>query len=115
MADSQASLFEAVGGAPAIAAAVDAFYTRVLGDPTLSGFFVGVNVDRLKSQQRAFFTAALGAPQPYTGRSVAQAHAGLNIADAHFNSVARHLTATLASLGVPEAQINQVIGLVAPL
>jgi truncated hemoglobin YjbI len=31
--------YDDIGGAPAIRAALDAFYSRVLADPTLSPFF----------------------------------------------------------------------------
>ena len=34
-----ATLFERVGGVPAIKAAVDLFYEKVLADPTLKPFF----------------------------------------------------------------------------
>lgn len=41
------SIFDAIGGAPAVAAAVDDFYARVLGDPALAPFFDTTDMTRL--------------------------------------------------------------------
>ena len=59
-APSRESIYQRLGGKPAIEAALDEFYSRVLADAQLKGFFVGVDMKRLISQQRAFFTQALG-------------------------------------------------------
>ena len=59
------SLFERLGGVPAIKAAVDAFYIRVLADPVLKPFFKDTNMRWLKGRQNAFFIQATGGPQVY--------------------------------------------------
>jgi len=43
-----------IGDAPAVAAAVDGFYERVPADPDLAGYFSGVDIATLKSDQRSF-------------------------------------------------------------
>ena len=43
------------------------------------------------------------------------AHQGRGITDAHFDRVAAHLSATLASLGVADTLIGEVIDAIAPL
>jgi len=110
-----ATVFERLGGVPAIKAAVDAFYERVLADPDLKPFFVGVNLRWLKGRQNAFFIQALGGPQVYKGKDMASAHAGLPITKEHFGQVAGHLVAALASVGVPRPLIDEVVAVVAPL
>ena len=75
----QVTLFERLGGVPAIKAAVDAFYARVLADEALAPHFVGVNMRWLKGRQNAFFIQALGGPQVYRGRDMKTAHAHLAI------------------------------------
>ena len=40
--DFDMALYDDIGGAPAVRAALDAFYPRVLADTTLSPFFAGV-------------------------------------------------------------------------
>ena len=95
------SIYDSIGGGPAVAAAVDDFYVRVTGDPSLAPYFDATLMGRLKSHQRAFIAAALGGPQLYAGRDKAAAHAELSISDADFDAVVGHLVATLASLEVP--------------
>jgi hemoglobin len=112
---NQPTLFEAIGGHAAVGAAVEEFYRRVLADPDLTPFFGGVPLQRLKAHQAAFFAQALRGPGRYTGRSMREAHAGLGITDAHFDRVAHHLVETLATLGVDQGIIEQVISAVAPL
>jgi methyl-accepting chemotaxis protein len=109
------SIFERLGGVPAVKAGVDAFYERVLADPQLAPFFKGVNLRWLKGRQNAFFIQALGGPQVYKGRDMASAHAHLPIAPEHFARVATHLSAALAAVGVSTSLIDEVIGAVASL
>ncbi len=73
------SIYQRLGGKAAIEAALEEFYSRVLGDSQLKGFFVGIDMKRLISQQRAFFTQALGGPARYRGPTMKQAHAHLPI------------------------------------
>jgi truncated hemoglobin YjbI len=96
------TLYDAVGGAAAIHAAVDLFYDKVLADARLAPFFSDTNMTRMKSAQRAFFTTALGGPAIYTGRDLAAAHAHLPIAGLHFDAVVTHLQAALHELAVPD-------------
>ena len=109
------SIYDSIGGAGAVQAAVDDFYSRLLADPQLAPFFSGVDVQRLKAHQRAFLTAALGGAQLYQGRDMAAAHARLAIADRDFDAVVGHLVATLTALDVPDETIGQIGGLLAPL
>ena len=112
---TQASVYEQIGGQPALQAAVDQFYRRVLADPSLVPYFAQTDLDRLKAHQRAFFAVALNGPNEYTGRTMRGAHAGLGITNAAFDRVAQHLTGTLASLGVSRELADQVLAQIAPL
>lgn len=109
------SIYESIGGAPAVQAAVDDFYVRVLNDPELAPFFAGTEMRRLKAHQRAFIAAAVGGPGAYSGQGMAAAHAAFPIADGHFDAVVGHLVDTLRSMGVPEDTIHQIGDALAPL
>ncbi len=109
------TLFERIGGAAALKAAVDLFYKKVLADRSLAPFFEDVNLKALKASQHAFFSQALGGPAAYKGRKMKDAHARLNITQEHFNTVAGHLQASLLELRVPSALVQQVLAAVAPL
>jgi hemoglobin len=109
------TIYDSIGGAPAVRAAVEDFYARVLADGRLAPFFTGTDLERLKVHQRAFLAAALGGPQIFAGRDMAAAHAGLGIGDRDFDAAVEHLAGTLTALGVPEDTIGQIGGALAPL
>jgi hemoglobin len=109
------TLYQRIGGQPAISAAVDLFYRRVLADPLLSGFFSGASMERLKAHQAAFLSQALGGPRAYSGESMQHAHRRLAIEQRHFDSVALHLVETLRSLAVPENIVAEIAAAIAPL
>ncbi|OAN36720.1 group I truncated hemoglobin [Mycolicibacterium iranicum] len=109
------SLFDQIGGPSAAAAAVDDFSRRLIADPALTPYFDGVDMRRLKADQRSFIAAALGGQEPHLGRSMRESHAQLKIQAAHFDRIADHLVETLSDLGVSGAIIEQVGTNLAPL
>jgi hemoglobin len=109
------SIFTAIGGAPAVALAVDGFYARALADELLAPSFDGVDLTRQKRHMRAFLAGAIGGPDVYAGRDLRAAHAHLRITDAAFDRVVEHLVATLTALSVPAPFIAAIGAKVAPL
>jgi hemoglobin len=101
-------IYDSIGGADAVRAAVDDFYVRVLADRRLAPYFARTDMGPLRAHQRAFIAAAIGGPKTYAGRDMRTAHAGLGITDVDFDAVVGHLAATLAGLGVPEQTIGQI-------
>jgi hemoglobin len=107
------TIYEQLGGAPAITAAVEDFYRRVLADETLAPFFDDVDMDKQMAKQAAFLTMVTGGPNNYSGRDMRAAHSRLvarGIGDRHFDLVVKHLGDTLASLGVAPELIKTVAG-----
>jgi truncated hemoglobin YjbI len=103
---TSATIYDRLGGAPAVAAATELFYRKVLADPWLSRYFDGVDMDHQIAKQTAFLTMALGGPNSYTGRDLRTAHAGLaGLSDQHVALVIGHLAETLRELGVSEEDI----------
>ncbi|NUM52111.1 MAG: group 1 truncated hemoglobin [Candidatus Hydrogenedentes bacterium] len=105
------TLYEQLGGAAAVDAAVDLFYRRVLSDDRIAHFFDGVDMARQAAKQKAFLTYAFGGPNDYTGLDMRRGHAhlvqrGLN--DSHFDAVVEDLGATLQEMGVAQDLIDQV-------
>lgn len=105
------SLFEQLGGAGAVDAAVDIFYRKVLADPVISDFFDSVDMDKQIGKQKAFLTMAFGGPNSYTGKDMREAHKHMKLTEEHFTAVATHLQATLQELGVPENLIGEVMAI----
>ncbi|SHM92472.1 group I truncated hemoglobin [Cryptosporangium aurantiacum] len=109
------TIFERIGGEPAVAAVVDLFYAKVIADPSLAPYFDGVDLEQLKEHQRLFVGQALGAERPYPGRALSVAHAGLGITPAAFAAVVGHLAASLAEAGVDDETISQIAAVLVPL
>jgi hemoglobin len=114
-AANEVSIYESIGGEPALAAVVDDFYLRVLADPQLAGFFAGANMPKLKGRQVEFFAAALGGPDAYQGLGLRKVHAGRGISQAAFDKVTFHLTAALTAAGVPAQTIVEIAEAITPL
>ena len=105
------TLYERLGGAPAIEAAVDIFYRKVLADNRINNFFDDVDMDRQAAKQKAFLTMVTGGPAAYTGKDMREGHKhlvtrGLN--DSHVDAVIENLAATLTELGASAADIAAV-------
>ncbi|WP_137844120.1 group 1 truncated hemoglobin [Microbacterium sp. 2FI] len=102
------SVYDEIGGAPAVKAAVTVFYDRVTADPALEKWFQNVDLTRLKAHQRAFLAAAMGGPELFSGRGLDAAHAGLEITPEAFDAVVEHLAVSLHDLGVEDDVIARV-------
>lgn len=106
------TLYGQIGGADGITRLVDVFYTRVLADPELKRFFAGVEMAKLRRMQAELFSAALGGPQQYSGRTMVQAHRHLKIGLHDYQRFTRHLFDTLddAGFGLSEQERYEVVG-----
>jgi len=113
--EARPTLYDAIGGAAAVSAAVDVLYDRLLADDLVAHHFEGVDVRRLAGHMRAFLAAALDGPQSYQGRDLGAAHADLGITGAEWDATVGHVVATLESLGVPPDMIGEVGARLIPL
>ena len=107
------SVYEKIGGADAVDAAVDIFYRKVLGDDLISHFFDDVDMERQIAKQTGFLTMAFGGPHHYSGKDMREAHKHMNIKEEHFTAVAGHLQSTLEELNVPKDLIDEVMAIAA--
>lgn len=92
-----------------MAAAVDAFYAKMIADPEVEAWFRGIDLTHLKHHQRAFLAVGLGGPELYSGRSMRNAHTGLHITDAAYSASVAHLADALAELHVEDSIVRQVV------
>ncbi|WP_072621378.1 group I truncated hemoglobin [Spirulina major] len=108
-----ATLFEKLGGADAVNAAVDKFYERVLNDDRVKHFFADVDMKKQKGHQAAFLTYAFGGAPQYDGRTMRAAHKKLveeqGLKGEHFDAIAEDLVLTLQEMGVGQDLIDQVV------
>ena len=64
------SLYERIGGAPAVEAAVDLFYDKIMADERVKYFFEQTDMKVQRNHQKNFLTLAFGGPVEYGGRSM---------------------------------------------
>jgi len=109
------TLYGKLGGKASIAAAVEKFYDKVLGDSDLKPFFTRTNMTWLKMRQTQFLTQALGGPAEYKGKDMKPAHASMLIEPWHFERVGTHLAVTLSEMGVAPHLVDAVMEKVSSL
>ncbi|MEY2513560.1 MAG: hemoglobin [bacterium] len=112
MSTTHDAMYQSVGGDAGLTVLVDNFYNRLWSDPSLDTYFAGIERDALKRHQRMFLTYVLGGPGAYEGRPLIAGHAGLNITDEAFDTVAHHLLLTLEELDIDRPLIRIVMGFV---
>lgn len=107
------SLYDRIGGKPALEAAVDRFYERVLADERISHFFRTVDMDGQRKKQKRFLAFVFGASETWGGKSMRDAHSHLTLTEEHFTAVAENLQGALQDLGVPAELIGEVMAIAA--
>jgi hemoglobin len=109
------ALYRELGGTPGIAAVVDTFLARVDNDLRINLFFEKTDHQDLRKLVIEQFCEASGGPCKYSGRSMEEAHSGLNLTDADFAAFVEDLVAALDELKVPKASQDKLLGLLAPM
>lgn len=96
------TLFEELGGEPALRRIIARFVDQLFDDPMIGFFFGRADKQRIKDKEYEFAAAHLGAPVDYSGRPIAAAHAAHRIFDGQFMRRLQILRETLEEFGVPE-------------
>ena len=109
------TLFERLGGEPAVSAVVDVFLQRVAADKRINGRFINTDLTRLRALLIQFVSAATGAKVEYAGRDMRTTHAGLQIVDEEFDALVEDLTYALVKLNVPATEQGELLGALGPL
>lgn len=109
------SLYERLGGKPAITAVVNEFVGNVAGDTRINGFFKKVASDpkalnAFKGKLVDQICQASGGPCKYKGRDMKSAHQGLGISDADFNALVEDLVKALDKFNVGATEKNELLG-----
>ena len=109
------SLYDRLGGKPAITAVVDAFVGRVATDKRINGRFINTDIPRLKVLLVEFVCGATGGPCKYEGRDMRTAHGGMQLVDEEFDALVEDLTFALKKLNVPAPERQELLGALGPL
>lgn len=107
------SMYERVGGGPAVRLVVHKLYQLILADDQLQPYFQGVSLERLEGHMADLIAQTLGGPESYTGGELAVVHADLKITGAHYDRVADYVAAALLIAHAPRdivAAVGDVLG-----
>jgi hemoglobin len=112
---AMASLYDRLGGLDAITAVVDSFVARCASDDRINRKFERTDIPRLKKMLADQVCEATGGPCTYTGRGMRETHDGMGVTAGEFDALVEDLVATLDELGVPEAERDELLGLLGPM
>lgn len=118
MADSMTAtptLYDQLGGKPAITKVIDDFVGHVAGDKRINSFFANANIPHLKMELVSQVCAGTGGPCTYTGESMKEAHKGMGIKSADFNALVEDMQLAFYDNNVPVGLGNQVLAILAPM
>jgi hemoglobin len=104
------SLYDRLGGKPAISAVVDDFIGNVASDARINQRFAGANIPRLKAMLVDQICEASGGPCKYMGTSMEAAHRGMRITDADFGALVEDLVKSLDKFKVPAPEKGELLG-----
>jgi hemoglobin len=112
-------LWDRLGGQASVEAVVHDFVGMAAADPKVNFFRNGAvkldaeGVKKLEMHLVGLVSATTGGPLPYEGRDMKSAHAGMMVTDAEFDALAGDLVAVLNKYKVPQAEINELVGIIA--
>ena len=89
------SLYDAIGGEPAVRAVLQSLYDKLFDDPIVGFLFQGRDKQHIVEQQLAFTCHFLGGPHEYAGRPLPAVHAALPLLPGHFDRRHRLLAQVL--------------------
>ena len=114
-AAAPAGLYQALGEKPGITRLMDDFVNRVVKDPRIGGHFKDVKPAALKESLTDQFCQLSGGPCKYEGADMKSVHADMDINKGHFNALVEVLQTAMDAQGIPFAQQNRLLALLAPM
>ena len=108
---ADATLYQRLGGQPAISAVVEDAIANVAADSRINQRFASTDLARLKSGLVEFLCDRSGGPCRYRGRNMADAHEGMRIRDDEFDALVDDLVRALDQHRVPAREKDELLAL----
>jgi truncated hemoglobin YjbI len=109
------TLYERLGGMPAISAVVDDFVKNVLGDQRINKKFAKSDATRLVINLKDFVCNATGGPCQYYGLNMKKSHAKMRVTGGEFSALVEDLVRSLDKFRVGEREKNELLSALAGL
>ncbi len=103
------SLYDRLGGKEAITVVIDDFVANVAADKRINARFAKTDIPHLKQMLVDQVCQATGGPCTYTGKSMLDAHKGMEITEPEFTALVEDLTQSLDKHGVPAAEKTELL------
>ena len=109
------SLYDRLGGKPAIQAVVDDFVGNVAADTRINRRFASTDIPHLKASLVDQICAGTRGPCTYKGADMKAVHRGMKVSVSQFNALAEDLQIAMDKQNVPYWTQNRLIALLAPM
>lgn len=114
-APAPAGLYQALGEKAGITRLMDDFVNRLVKDPRIGEHFKDVKPAALKESLTDQICSLSGGPCQYKGADMESVHADMDINKGHFNALVEVLQKAMDGQGIPFAQQNRLLALLAPM
>ena len=112
---NETRLYEALGERDGIEAITETMLYRIVEDERLAEPFRGIDVADFHQQFSDQICAISNGPCTYTGRSMREAHEGMDISQTQFNAVVEHLVRAMEENNVGTAAQNRLLARLVPM
>lgn len=109
------SLYADLGGKTGIADIVDRFLMHMGNNEVIVDSFAETDIEAFRGHLIDQICEVSGGPCEYTGRSMAESHAGLGVDTRQMNALVSDLINAMDDENVPLGAQNRLLGLLAPL
>ena len=109
------SLYDRLGGLPAIDAVVGDFLANVAGDTRIQHRFALTDLKDLKLKLVDQVCMATGGPCTYKGGDMKTVHKGMRIKSAEFDALVEDLIKSLDKFKVPATEKGELLGALGPM
>lgn len=109
------ALYRELGGSEGITRVVDLFFQRLNADARINTLFAKTDHNDLRRLVIEQLCEATGGPCKYTGRSMEEAHSGLNLTNKDFDAFVGDLVGAMNDAKVPKASQKKLLALLSPM
>jgi len=109
------TLFRDLGGREGLARIVDTMLEISLKDPRIKEKFAESNMVRLERELAVHLCYVTGGPCKYEARTMAEAHAELQLNHAHFNALVEIMQVAMDREKIPFRTQNKLLAILAPM
>lgn len=103
------SLYDRLGGTPAITAVVEDFVARTGSDERIKSYFMNIDKARITKMMIEDICERTGGPCKYTGKSMTESHKDTKFKPEDFEAFMEDLEATLDKFKVPAREKGEVL------